>query len=144
MRWARFSVLAGALLISSAHAATPSIVGDWFEDESYGGQRTIAVGHFKPDGTFSVDFRTCLKKGFLDHTETGSWTYSGGRLEMMTQTSNGMWVSDIEDYQTVSNDGHLWVYKSTGGPGFQDYGQIAFRDVRVEPGSKPPDCALTS
>jgi hypothetical protein len=136
--------LIGALLVSPAHAAAPSIVGDWFEDETYGGQRTIAVGHFKPDGTFTVDFRTCLKKAVIDHTETGTWTYAGGKLEMTTQTNNGFWVYDIEDYQTVSNDGHLWIYKSTYGSGFQEYGQITFRDVRVEPGSKPPDCDLTS
>jgi hypothetical protein len=144
MRWARFPFLVSLLFLSSAHAATQSIVGDWFEDETYGGQRTIAVGHFKTDGSFSVDFRTCLKKGFIDHTETGTWTYDGGRLQMMTQTNNGMWVSDVEGYQTLSNNGHLWVYKSIAGSGFQDYGQITFRDVRVEPGSKPPDCDLTS
>jgi len=136
--------LVGAFLISSAHAATPSIVGDWFEDETYGGQRTIAVGHFKADRSFSVDFRTCLKKGVLDHTETGTWTYAGSKLEMTTQTNNGLWVYDIEDYQTVSYNGHLWVYKSTAGDGFREYGQITFHDVRVEPGSKPPDCDLTS
>jgi hypothetical protein len=145
MRAAAILYLTCAFAISSAQAATPSIVGDWFEDETYGGQRTIAVGYFKADGSFSVDFRTCLKKGFLDHTETGFWTYSGGTLQMTTQTNNGMWVSgDTDDYQTVSNDGHLWVYKSTAGPGFQQYGSVTFRDVRVEPGSKPPDCDLMS
>lgn len=144
MRPAAVLYLASVLLFSVAHAATPSIVGDWFEDETYGGQRTIAVGHFKPDGSFTVDFRTCLKKGFIDHTETGTWTYDGKTLQMLTQTNNGMWVSDVEDYQTVSNNGHLWVYKSTAGSGFQEYGQITFHDVRVEPGSKPPDCALMS
>ena len=136
--------LIGILFASIAHAATPSIVGDWFEDETYGGQRTIAVGHFKPDGSFSVDFRECLKKGFLDHTETGTWTYSGGTLRMTTQTNHGFWVYDIEDYQTLSNDGHLWVYKSTAGTEFHQYGQITFHDVRVEPGSKPPTCDLLS
>jgi hypothetical protein len=144
MRGAGFLFAICAVIVSVAHASEPSIVGDWFEDETYGGQRTIAVGHFKPDGSFSVDFRTCLKKGFLDHTETGQWTYSAGKLEMMTQTDNGFWVSDIEDYQTLSNNGKLWVYKSTAGSGFQQYGSITFRDVRVEKGSKPPDCDLTS
>jgi hypothetical protein len=145
MRLAAVLYLMSAVVISSAHAATPSIVGDWFEDETYGGERTIAVGHFKADGSFSVDFRTCLKKGFLDHTETGTWSYEDGRLQMMTQTNNGMWVSaDIEDYQTISNDGRLWIYKSTAGERFQELGEVKFHDVRVEPGSKPPDCALMS
>jgi hypothetical protein len=144
MRKAAVFCLVSALVVSAAHAATPSIAGDWFEDETYGGQRTIAVGHFKADGNFSVDFRVCLKKGFLDHTETGFWTYSGGKLTMTTQTNKGMWVNDTEEYQTVSNDGHLWIYKSTAGSGFQDYGQVTFRDVRVEPGSKPPTCDLLS
>jgi hypothetical protein len=144
MRAAAFLFLPLVLGALSARAATPSIVGDWFEDETYGGARTIAVGHFKPDGTFSVDFRTCLKKGFLDHTETGLWNYTGGKLEMTTQTNNGFWVYDTEDYQTISNDGHLWIYKSTAGSGFQEYGQVTFRDVRVEPDAKPPGCDLTS
>jgi hypothetical protein len=144
MRVAAALYLASLLVGSAAHAATPSIVGDWFEDETYGGQRTIAVGHFKADGSFAVDFRTCLKKGFLDHTEAGTWTYTGGKLEMTTQTNNGFWVYDINDYQTVSNDGHLWVYKSSAGPGFQEYGPVTFRDVRVGAGSKPPTCDLMS
>jgi hypothetical protein len=141
---AAFLYFTCALAVSSARAAEPSIVGDWFEDETYGGQRTIAVGHFKPDGTFSVDFRTCLKKGVIDHTETGQWTYSGGRLQMMTQTNNGLWVSDVEDYQTVSNNGQLWIYKSVAGESFQELGQVTFHDARVEAGSKPPTCDLTS
>ena len=133
-----------ACVFSTAHAAEPSIVGDWAEDENYGGKRTIALGHFHADGTFSVDFRTCLKQGSLDRTDTGHWFYANGKLRMTTETQGGFWTYDIEDYQTLSNNGRLWIYKSVSGEAFQQYGQITFHDVRVTPDSKAPSCDLTS
>lgn len=129
---------------TAAQAAETSIIGDWFEDEFYGGQRTIAVAHFVGDGTFSVDFRTCLKPGFLDHTETGHYTYSGGALHMTTETNNGFWTYSIEEYRTISNTGKLWIYKSVAGDNFKAFGEVTFHDVRVGAGSKPPTCDLTS
>lgn len=144
-RGAAILYLALSLVVSSAAAATSSIVGDWFEDETYGGGRTIAVGHFKADGSFSVDFRECTKPKPKDHTEAGTWTYANGKLELTTASGAGGFLSyDVEDYQTLSNDGHLWVYKSTAGPLFNIYGPVTFRDERVLPGSKPPGCDLTS
>jgi hypothetical protein len=144
MRLPGFLLLSSFLLCSMARAAEPSILGDWYEDETYGGRRVIAVGHFHNDGTFSVDFRTCLQHNTtLDHTDTGTYTYAGGKLEMITTARNGFWVYDIEDYQTVSNNGRLWIYKSTSGDAFKDFGQVTFHDVRVTPDSKTPDCALT-
>lgn len=137
-------LLASALAVSSAHAATPSIVGDWLEDETYGGGRTIALGHFKADGSFFVDFRECVTPKPIDHTETGTWTYAGGKLEMTTTLDNSFLSYDVEDYQTVSNNGRLWIYKSTAGPRFERYGPVTFHDERVDPGSKPPSCDLTS
>ena len=144
MRLGYAVLFASAVALSTGHAAEQSIVGDWYEDENYGGQRTIAVGHFKEDGSFSVEFRTCLKQGSLDHTDTGHWTYANGRLRMTTEANNGFWTYEIEDYQTLSNDGHVWIYKSMAGPAFQQYGTVTFHDVRVTPDSKAPSCDLTS
>jgi hypothetical protein len=132
------------VLPAAAQATEMSVVGDWYEDTVYGGERTIAVGHFKSDGSFSVDFRRCLKQGELQHTDTGHWVYANGKLRMTTEASNGFWIFDIEDYETISNDGRIWVYKSVAGPGFRQYGPVQFRDIRVTPDSKAPSCDLTS
>lgn len=139
-----FVFLAALLVSGAAQAAQKSIVGDWYEEATYGGYRTISIAHFRADGTFIVEFRKCLQPGELDSTDTGTWTYSGDALRMITQTRDGFWTFDIEDYQTSSNDGRIWVYKSVSGPAIEKYGRIVFKDVRVTPASKVPSCDLNS
>lgn len=136
--------LAAFMMSGAAQAAEKSIVGDWYEEATYGGYRTISIAHFRADGTFTVEFRKCLRPGELDNTDTGTWTYGGGALRMITQTRDGFWTFDIEDYRTSSNDGQVWVYKSVSGPAVEKYGQIVFKDVRVTPTSKVPTCDLNS
>ena len=136
--------LAAFLMSGAARAAGNSIVGNWYEEATYGGYRTISIAHFHGDGTFTVEFRRCLHPGELDSTDTGTFTYAGGTLRMITQTRNGFWTFDIEDYRTSSNDGQVWVYKSVSGPGVEQYGHLVFRDVRVTPASKVPSCDLNS
>ena len=143
MRFAR-CVIVAALLIPHAALATQSLVGDWYEEAEYGGYRTISIGHFRSDGTFTVEFRKCLRPGQIDNTDTGTWTYTDGNLRMTTQTRDGFWVFDIEDYRTISNDGRSWIYKSVSGPGFEHYGQVTFHDIRVTQDSKVPSCDLNS
>jgi hypothetical protein len=144
LRAACFALIAGLLASQGAQAAEASIVGDWFEEAVYGGYRTISISHFRADGTFTVEFRKCLVPGELDNTDTGHWTYANGQLRMITEARDGFWTLDIEDYQTQSNDGTVWVYKSTAGPAVQTYGHIVFKDVRVTPSSKVPTCDLSS
>jgi len=139
-----FLVLAALLMSGAVHAAEKSIVGDWYEEAVYGGYRTISIAHFRADGTFTVDFRRCLQPGELDSTDTGTWTYAGGTLRMITETRNGFWTFDMEDYQTSSNDSLVWIYKSTSGSAVEKYGHLVFKDVRVTPASKVPRCDLNS
>lgn len=131
-------------LATTAQAAETSIVGDWYEEATYGGATTIALSHFRPDGTFSVTFHKCLKPQAIEHVDTGTWTYEGGKLRMITEASNGIWTMDIEDYQTISNNGKVWVYKSIAGDAFQEFGQITFHDLKVTPTSTMSGCDLTS
>ena len=133
-----------ALTVSASAAAPPSIAGDWHEDETYSGMRTIALSHFRTDGTFTIEFRECKKDGVFDHTDTGHWAYASGDLRITTETQNGFWIYAVDDYKTMSYDGRLWVYKSVHGPGFDQYGQVTFHDVRVTSTSKMPGCDLTS
>ena len=139
-----FVFLAAFLLSSAAHAAETSIVGDWYEDETYDGRRNQAIAHFRPDGSFTVQFRECWKSGALDRVDTGHYTYSGGLLHMTTETHDAFWVYVLDDYKTLSNDGQKWIYKSVAGTGFQQYGSITFHDIRVTPDSKMPAYDLTS
>ena len=136
--------LAALLLSGAAHAAEKPILGDWYEEATYGGYRTISIAHFRADGTFTAEFRKCLQPGELDNTDTGHYTYADGHLRMITEARDGFWTLDIEDYQTASNDGRIWVYDSTSGPAVEHYGHIHFKDVRVTPTSKVPSCDLNS
>jgi hypothetical protein len=138
-------VLIAALLLSgAAQAAKKSIVGDWYEEATYGGYRHISISHFRADGTFTVEFRKCLNPGEMDNTDTGHYTYESGHLRMITETRDGLWTMDIEDYQTSSNDGRVWIYDSTSGPAVDHYGHIHFKDVHVTPASRVPSCDLSS
>jgi hypothetical protein len=128
----------------AAQAAEASIVGDWYEEAVYGGYRTISISHFRNDGTFTVEFRKCLVPGELDNTDTGHFAYANGKLRMITEARDGIWTMDIEDYETSSNDGQAWVYKSVSGPAVANYGHIVFKDIRVTPSSKVPSCDLSS
>ncbi|HEY2034086.1 MAG TPA: hypothetical protein VGH02_10415 [Rhizomicrobium sp.] len=139
-----FVFLAALLLSGPAQAAEKPIVGDWYEEATYGGYRTISIGHFHADGTFTVEFRKCLQPGELDNTDTGHYTYENGHLRMITEARDGFWTLDIEGYQTSSNDGQMWIYKSTSGDAVAKYGPILFKDVRVTPTSKVPTCDLNS
>jgi len=138
------AMLTGVLLASLAHAAQSSIVGDWYEEAVYGGSRTISVLHIKADGSFSAVYRTCLKHGELDNTDSGRWTEQNGKIRMMTDMANGVMSFAIDDYETKSNDGHIWVYQGVAGEGFAKYGPVTFRDVRVTADSKVPSCDVVS
>ena len=77
--------LAALLLSGAAHAAEKPILGDWYEEATYGGYRTISIAHFRADGTFTAEFRKCLQPGELDNTDTGHYTYENGHLRMITE-----------------------------------------------------------
>ncbi len=144
LRAACFALIASLVTAHVAQAAEASIVGDWYEEAVYGGYRTISISHFRADGTFTVEFRKCLVPGELDNTDTGHFTYANGKLRMITEARDGIWTMDIEDYETSSNDGRAWVYKSVSGPAVENYGHIVFKDIRVTPSSKVPSCDLSS
>jgi hypothetical protein len=129
-------------LLPAAQAAQDSIVGVWYEDVTYGGSRVISVWDIKPDGTFTSVYRRCLPEGESSTSSTGTWTSVNGRTRTVTQ-GNGAWPV-IDEYQTESNDGHIWVYRGAAGNGFEKYGPVRFRDIRVGPDSKLPTCDLTS
>lgn len=142
--WRSVAILLGMLAAAQAHAAEPSIVGVWYEDVIYGGSRQISIWVIKPDGTFTSLFRHCLPppQEETDSTASGRWTYANGRVRTM-ETSAAGWPI-VNEYQTESNDGHIWVYRGVAGDGYMRYGAVRFRDVKVEPGSKLPTCDLSS
>ncbi len=138
----RLPILATALLLGGAAAAAEqSVVGTWYEDVTYGGARVISVWTLRADGTFTGLYRHCLEHGERDTASQGHWTYANGRLR--TREESGYWPI-VDEYQTVSNDGHVWVYDGVAGPDFVAYGRVRFRDLKVEPGSRVPTCDLSS
>ena len=140
---ARATAAAGLalFLVAAAAPAEKSIVGVWYEDLTYGGARVISVWNIKSDGTFTSLYRRCLQKGESDSADFGEWTYANGRLRTKSLASG--WPV-LNEYQTQSNDGHIWVYRGVAGDGFQKYGAVQFRDIRVGPDSKLPTCDLSS
>ena len=138
--------LAGAivclLLAGGAAAAEQSIVGVWYEDVTYGGSRVISVLEINPDGTYQSVHRRCLNPGEQDTADAGHWTYANGHLRLSAMGNDGWPV--VDEYQTESIDGRVWVYRGVAGHGFQLYGPVKFRDLKVVPGAKLPSCDLSS
>ena len=139
--FAAAALTAGAVHAAASASHEQSIVGTWYEDVNYGGQRVISVWTLKPDGTFDGLYRHCLEHGEEDTRSTGHWTYAEGHLR--TVTEGGYWPV-VDEYDTESNDGHIWIYKGAAGSNFLLYGAVRFRDIKVEPGSTVPACQTIS
>lgn len=139
----RFAAIVFALsAVAAAPAAQQSIVGVWYEEANYGGSRVISVWDIKADGTYSSVYRRCLDTGEEDSHQEGNWTYTNGRMHTVSATSSLRYFTN--EYQTISNDGRVWVYRAVSGDGYNTYGPVTFRDTRVTPDAKLPTCATTS
>ena len=134
----------GAWLFATAlHAAQNSMVGDWFEESTHQGPRIISIATIRPDGTLTARFRRCLPGGALDSAWNGRWTYTNGIMRVSILNAAGAVVS-VDDYKTDSFDGRIWTYRLVKGPGFDRWGEVKFRDVRVTPESRMPECDTLS
>jgi hypothetical protein len=131
------------VFVPAAIAAEASIVGDWYEEATYGGSRVISVLRIRPDGTFSGAYRRCAANGPIDTVSEGRWTYQNRRLRMTFRSRFG--AAEVwDEYETESNDGRIWVYRGVAGNGFSQYGAVMFRDVKITPDSKLPACDTIS
>jgi hypothetical protein len=127
----------------AALGADASIVGDWYEEVTYGGSRVISILRIRPDGSYTGVYRRCAQEGPVDTVSEGRWTYHSRRLRMTVQSRSGgpdVW----DEYETESNDGRVWIYRGVAGNGFSQYGAVKFRDVRITPESKLPTCDTIS
>lgn len=137
--------IAFAFVTASAVAADTqrSIVGVWYEEANYGGSRVISVWDLKADGSYESVYRRCLPQGGeADSASSGRWTYVNGRIKTVSPTAQLTYV--VNEYQTESNDGRIWVYRAISGDGYDTYGPVTFRDTRVQAGAKLPTCDTTS
>jgi hypothetical protein len=136
-------LLFALLFVPAALAAEASIVGDWYEEVTYGGSRVISILRIRPDGTYTGVYRRCAEQGPVDSVTEGRWSYQNRRLRMTSRRP--LSVAEIwDEYETESNDGRIWVYRGVAGNGFSQYGAVKFRDVRITPDSKLPACDTIS
>jgi hypothetical protein len=131
-----------ALLLPAAGAAEQSVVGRWYEEARHSGTRVLSIADIKADGTYTVEFRDCTANGPVDYVVAGHWTYANGVFRI-TKERNGM-VYAVDEYRTESNDGSVWEYRIVSGWGFNRYGPVKFRDVKVTAESKLPTCDTLS
>ena len=136
------AILIALSLVAAAPAAQQSIVGVWYEEAHYGGSRVISVWDIKADGTYHSVYRRCLPQGEQDSVQDGHWTYADGKMRTVSAKPNLSYYTNV--YETVSNDGRVWVYRAISGDGFNEFGPVTFRDIRVTPGSKLPTCDTMS
>jgi hypothetical protein len=138
-----FFAFAFALLFApTALAAEASIVGDWYEEAIYGGSRVISILRIKADGTYTGAYRRCAAEGPVDSVSEGRWTVQGKRVRMTVRSRFGLETWD--EYETVSNDGRVWVYRAVAGNGFNTFGAVTFRDVKITAESRLPTCDTLS
>jgi hypothetical protein len=100
------------------------------------------VWNIKGDGTYESVYRRCLPQGEDDSNAAGRWTYVNGRIKTVSATSALSYV--VNEYETQSNDGRIWVYRAVSGDGYNTYGPVTFRDTRVQQGAKLPTCDTSS
>lgn len=128
--------------VAAAPAAQQSVVGVWYEEANYGGSRVISVWDIKADGTYISVYRRCRPEGEEDSRQEGHWTYANGKMRTVAGTASLSYF--VNEYETVSNDGRVWVYRATSGDGFNTWGPVTFRDLKVQPGARLPTCDTTS
>lgn len=143
----RLAVTAACCSMFLAATAFPSpqqIIGVWYEESWHRGPRIISTATIRADGTVTALFRTCTPQGQgIDTFWQGRWTYANGLLRIAILNSAGQ-VTGVDEYQTESFDGRIWVYRLISGPGFNRVGPVRFRDTRVTAESRLPTCQTVS
>jgi hypothetical protein len=133
MRW-----LAAALVMTiPAHAAAPSIVGNWFGTGQPGDKTSMYLDKFQADGKFHSDFRECQKGKALDSNEDGTWSMTGNLITLQVQLHNGSFAPVTELYRLVSITPQAFkdVYEPLNFP---------YDEHRVAAKFTLPDCQLVS
>ena len=95
------------LCVPAAMAAEATIVGDWYEEVTYGGSRVISILRIRPDGTYTGVYRRCTEHGPIDSMTEGRWTYQNRKVRMTWRRP--LSVADVwDEYETESLDGRVW------------------------------------
>lgn len=118
-----------------------AVAGDWYSEGSHD---VLSLQHFETDGTFRIEFRECLKHGFLDHVEAGSWRVSDNHLLMTTELIRDTPVHLTDVLDPLSLDKYRMVLRISGGDALRAFGPADLTLVRVAPDSKLPGCDLIS
>jgi hypothetical protein len=93
--------------------------------------------HQAADGTFRVQFRSCVKGKNLDEVETGRWQLTGDVETLHVRSVNGAPASLDDNYRILSHDGQKQVYRflTTG---------FVYSSKRVDDTFELPSCETIS
>jgi len=113
------------------------LIGSWFGTGQPDDKGSMWLIRQAADGSFAVQFRTCLRGKNLDEIETGRWSLNGDVETLHIQTVNGTPVSQDDTYKILSHDGGKQVYRFLG-TGF------SYSSRRVDEAFEMPDCQTVS
>ncbi len=83
-------IAAFSVVMGSAQAATPGLVGNWYGVGEPDDASISYIDAYNPDGTFHSEFRKCQGNQVVWHqTETGKWSVTNGVLRMVSDTIDG-------------------------------------------------------
>jgi hypothetical protein len=126
-----------ALMKRNIFFAAPFLVGSWFGTGQPDDRGSMWLIHQMADGTFQVQFRSCVKGKDLDEVETGRWQLNGDTETLFIQTVNGQRAAQADDYKILWHDGGKQIYRFTG-TGF------VYSSKRVDANFVLPSCETIS
>jgi hypothetical protein len=97
--------------LKNAFFALPFLIGSWFGMGQPDDKGAMWLIHQAADGTFRVQFRTCVKGQNLDEIQTGRWQLSGDVETLHIRASDGTAVSQDDDYKILFHDGGKQTYQ---------------------------------
>jgi hypothetical protein len=123
--------------LRNAFFAAPFLVGSWFGMGQPDDKGSMWLIHQMADGSFHVQFRTCVKGKNFDEVETGHWRLNGDAETLSIETVNGQRTGMTDDYTILWHDGGKQIYRYSG-TGF------VYTSKRVDEKFEMPDCETVS
>jgi hypothetical protein len=139
LHWTLANLVLAVLVFGAptSSAANSFLIGDWYGEGQPDDPNVYWLAHIGSDGRYSALFRFCRGHVASDLEDTGTWTYGGKIVEIVTLTVNGHPVRDTDRYDTLSYDGHKHVYR-------HERSGYVFTAVRVKHDFELPPCSLSS
>jgi hypothetical protein len=117
--------------------AAPLLIGSWFGIGQPDDKGSMWLIHQAADGSFTAQFRACVRGRNQDEIETGRWSLKGDVETLHIQTVDGAPVSQDDMYKILAQDGKKQAYRylATG---------FSYSSRRVDANFALPDCQLVN